>query len=73
MLRDISEASGVPVLPATINEMIESLVHSIPTVGYCCVPGAGGFDAVLVVGVDDSQAGSLVQVLDDFAVGYSSA
>ncbi|KZF23250.1 Phosphomevalonate kinase [Xylona heveae TC161] len=68
MMRQMSKASGVPIEPQMQTELLDAC-SALPGVIGGVVPGAGGYDAVALLTVDqESVLGPLRKLLDEWKV-----
>ncbi|EPE24408.1 Ribosomal protein S5 2-like protein [Glarea lozoyensis ATCC 20868] len=52
-IREMGTASGVPIEPAEQTELIDAVTAAVPGVLGGVVPGAGGYDAIVLLAQDD--------------------
>jgi len=55
MIKDMSMASGVPIEPEEQTELLNAVTRGVKGVTGGVVPGAGGYDAIVLLVQDDEQ------------------
>ncbi|CZR64995.1 related to phosphomevalonate kinase [Phialocephala subalpina] len=55
LIRDMSEASGVPIEPKEQTELLDAVTRDVEGVAGGVVPGAGGYDAIVLLVKDDEK------------------
>jgi phosphomevalonate kinase len=54
-IREMGKLSGVPIEPAEQTELIDAVTDAVPGVLGGVVPGAGGYDAIVLLVQDDED------------------
>jgi len=55
LIRDMSERSGVPIEPKEQTELLDAVTRDVDGVAGGVVPGAGGYDAIVLLVQDDKE------------------
>ncbi|KUJ16309.1 Phosphomevalonate kinase, partial [Mollisia scopiformis] len=55
LIRDMTEASGVPIEPKEQTELLDAVTREVEGVAGGVVPGAGGYDAIVLLVRDDEE------------------
>lgn len=55
LIRDMGEQSGVPIEPREQTDLLDQVMRDVKGVCGGVVPGAGGYDAIVLLVVDDEQ------------------
>ena len=73
LIREMGEGSGVPIEPEEQTALLDALTHGVKGVYGGVVPGAGGYDAVVLLVKDDEETLSNVRsFLRDWSSSKSS-
>ena len=50
LIQQLSTESGVPIEPASSTSLLDGILNTLDYVSYAAVPGAGGNDAIFLIG-----------------------
>lgn len=61
LIQQLSKETGVPIEPESSKALLDSIVDTLEYACYAAVPGAGGNDAIFVIGRGDVDLHERIQ------------